>query len=156
MLLALTTAAAFAQAASPRPTSSAAELLQQHENARRAHLNGDAALLASGAAGTVLDLHDGEISRLTRDQLRQRFQQYFAAVKYQEWSDVEPPVVRVSSDGRMGWMAVKIKARLTRKVDKGEERVAFVSSWIATYEKQRDGWKMVAVSSAVKEQPPEP
>ena len=141
------------QAAVDGPKSSVeAAILQMHETARRAHLTGDAALLASGEADQVLNLHDGDIQHVSRDDVRRRFEQVFASVQYLEWSDVEPPVIRVSSDGRMAWMAVKIHARVRDKTGKIS---AFISSWISTYEKRAGGWLMVAISSAVKDVPAE-
>lgn len=128
-----------------------ATLLQLHRRAREAHLKGDAALLSADAAD-FLELSDGQMRRVTRDELRALFTRIFQSRRYHSWDDVTSPVVHVSSDGRMGWMAVHITARVTMFEPKPRER-AFQSSWIATYEKRSDGWKMTAISSSVADLP---
>jgi hypothetical protein len=127
-------------------------LLQLHRRAREAHLKGDAALLAADASD-FLELSGGEMHQVTRDQLRDMFTRVFQTRQYHTWDDVTPPVVHISKDGKMAWMAVHIKATLTMLQPQKRER-AFQSSWIATYEKRSDGWKMVAISSSVADLEP--
>jgi hypothetical protein len=143
-------------ASAPTPASACwtgdaaiAQLRAVHETARRAHLEGNADLLAPGTAEQMVLVSNGEVLANTRDGTIGFFKGYFARVKYLEWSDSAPPVIRVSPDGKMGWMAVKVRARyLDRtKPDAGEK--AFRSSWIATYERVDCDWKMTGNASAV-------
>lgn len=129
-------------------------LLQLHQRAREAHLKGDAALLAADAS-EFLELSRGEMHRVTRDDLREMFTRIFKSRRYHTWDDATPPVVHVSKDGQMAWMAVHITARLTMLEPETRDR-AFQSSWIATYEKQGGKWKMVAISSSVADIEPSP
>ena len=128
-------------------------VLQLHARAREAHLKGDAALLSSSAADQVRELSRGEFHIVTRDQMRAMFTDVFKSVRYQSWDDATPPVVQVSNDGRMAWMAVHITARV-KQLESQPKEAAFQSSWIATYEKQDGEWKMVAISSSVAPQSP--
>ena len=127
----------------------AAELRATHEAARRAHLAGDAELMAPGTADRIVVVSNGEVSVRSRDELIGFFKGYFARVKYLEWSDSAPPVINVSEDGRTGWMAVKVRARY---VEPGKPEIAekaFKSSWIATFERIGCEWKMTGNASAV-------
>jgi hypothetical protein len=70
-------------------------------------------------------------------------------VKYLEWSDAAPSVVNVSPDHRMGWMAVKVRARYIERAKPEAGEKAFKSSWIATYQRVGCEWKMTGNASAV-------
>lgn len=131
--------------------SAEAELRAMHDQATRAHLEGNADLLAEGWAEEVVSASNGNVSVNRRDAMRTRFGTYLAGVRYLEWRAVEPPVVRVSPDGRMGWMAVKIVARLTVNAEPERGEQSFRSSWVATYERQNCRWKMTSIASSVVE-----
>ena len=133
----------------PTGDEAAAQLRAAHEAARRAHLEGGAELMAPGMADPVVLVSNGDLSVNPKEKMISFFKGYFARVKYLEWSDAAPPRITVSPDGRMGWMAVKIRARYVErnKPEAGEK--AFTSSWIATYERVGCAWRMTGNASAV-------
>ena len=141
-----------AQPATPRCSTgaeAAAELRAAHEADRRAHLEGNADLMAPGMADQVVLSSNGDLSVNPKEKMIGFFKGYFARVKYLEWSDAAPLVIHVSPDGRMAWMGVKVRARYveTAKPEAGEK--AFKSSWIATYHRIGCDWKMTGNASAV-------
>lgn len=91
--------------------------------------------MAPGMADQMVLVSNGDVSVNPKEKMIGFFKTYFARVKYLEWSDAAPAVVNVYPDGRMGWMAVKVRARYVEraKPDAGEK--AFKSSWIATYQR---------------------
>lgn len=125
-------------------------LLAMHARDRQAHITGDADLLAAGMADQVINVEYGKVEVVSREQMRRQFAQYFGRVKYSSWEDTAPPKVFVSHDGRMAWMVIEIKARLSDRsgAEAGVER-GFISSWIATFEKQHGEWRGVGISSGV-------
>jgi len=125
-------------------------LLDVHRREREAHLTGDAALMASCFAEQIWEAGRGQLTRISRTELEQRFGAYFESVRYSLWDDLQPPHVVVSGDGRQAWMAIHIEARLAELAggDAGRER-AFESAWIAVYERHGDDWLMVGISSSV-------
>jgi hypothetical protein len=127
----------------------AAELRAAHEASRRAHLEGNAELMAPGMADQVVVVTNGDVSVNPREKMISFFKGYFARVKYLEWSDAAPPMINVSPDGQIGWMAVKVRARYldATKPEAGEK--AFKSSWIATYQRVGCAWKMTGNASEV-------
>lgn len=127
----------------------AAELRAAHETDRRAHLEGNADLMAPGMADEVAVVSNGNVSQNSKEKMITFFRGYFARVKYLEWSDAALPVIRISPDGQMGWLAVKVRARYLErsKPELGEK--AFKSSWISTYQRVGCKWKMTGNSSAV-------
>jgi hypothetical protein len=120
-------------------------LLEVHEIQRRAHLAGDGRLMGSVFGDVIHEASGGEIRVLTGPELQQRFVDRFAEVRYVEWADVEPPLVEV--DGDTAWMLLHVRARRTDAA--GAPLPDFDASWIAIYERRRDGWKLRAISSSV-------
>jgi hypothetical protein len=129
-------------------------LLELHAQDRRAHLAGDADLLAAGMADHIWEASRGQLTRLARSDVRDRFASYFGAVRYARWDDLLAPHVHVSADGHTSWMAIHIEAEV-RAADQAEESPSrrFESSWIATYQKLDGSWRMVGISSSVVDRP---
>ena len=129
-------------------------LLAIHARERQSHLTGDANLLAASLADEVINVEAGKVQIATREQIRQQFRQLFERVKYSAWEDSAPPKVYVSPDGQMAWTVIEIRARLSdRSGPNAAVERSFISSWIATFEKQEGTWRMVAISSGVKDEP---
>ena len=130
-----------------------AAIIAGHEQARKAHLTGNADLLASGVAERFIEAGRGKVTEMTREQVHHRFTEYFKVAKYSVWRDTFAPKVTISADGKMAWMIVAVHAELTVKDDqtgKVEPR-SFDSAWISTLEKINGKWKMVGISSSVKD-----
>jgi len=127
----------------------AAGLRAAHEMQRRAHLEGRAALLAPGMAEQIVLVSNGDLSVNPKEKMISFFEGYFGRVRYLEWSDAAPLVVKVSPDGQMGWTAVKVRARYVERAKPEAGEKAFKSSWIATYQRVGCQWKMTGNASAV-------
>ena len=132
-------------------TDARAELLSLHETTRQAHLRSDAAPIAATIGDQLLLAENGALRRQSNAEVAQFFTGYFKRVRYQEWRDVSPPVVTISPDGRMAWMAVELEARYTRADKPAEGQKTFKSSWIATYELDDCKWRMTGIASDVVE-----
>ena len=148
-MIAIVVAASIAAASVCPPSDARSELLVLHEAARQAHLRGDAAPLAEAIGDKLLFADNGVLRTQTKAEVEQFFTGYFKRVRYREWSDASPPIVAISPDGQLGWMAVAIVAKYTR-ADKPEEgEKSFKSSWIATYERANCTWRMTGIASSV-------
>lgn len=125
-----------------------AALLAQHKLDREAHFKRDAGALVSSFAAETIYVRDGRVETRTRQENLQRVEKYFASAEFKEWDDMIPPVVRVSPDGKMGWMIVKLKGRYIQRGENGEKSTEeFVCAWLSTYEKQGSKWVHVANAS---------
>jgi hypothetical protein len=124
-------------------------LLAAHQLERRAHLDGDAELLATVFGEHVWEASRGQLTRLSRADIEARFRNYFASVRYAVWDDLVQPHVWVAPDGLSGWIAVHIEARLTRADESEPKEREFESAWIATYEKVDGKWLMTGIASSV-------
>jgi hypothetical protein len=127
----------------------ASELRAAHEVQRRAHLEGNVALMAPGMADQMVLVSNGNLSVNPKEKMISFFKGYFGRVKYLEWSDAAPLVIKVSPDGQMGWTGVKVRARYVERAKPEAGEKAFTSSWIATYQRVGCEWKMTGNASAV-------
>ena len=137
-----------AQPACPA-TDLRAELLSLHETTRRAHLLGDAALIAVTTADRLLLADNGAVRIQSNAEVAQFFTGYFKRVRYRQWRDASPPVVAISPDGQMAWMSVEIEAQYTQADKPAEGEKTFKSSWIATYRRDKCAWRMTGMASSV-------
>jgi hypothetical protein len=121
------------------------ELLVIHANARRAHFATDANALFANHAESFIRVANGAIQHISREAIRQDFEQYFKNATYYEWDDLEPPIVQVSQDASMAWMITRTKVRRTQTDEAGVQREQeFVYAGIMTYEKQDGQWVRTA------------
>ena len=88
------------------------------------------------------------MSLQSRAESRTRFQAYFDRSSFQEWDDLAPPHIRISPDGRMAYVIVQKKVRLTSRDSLGRERPEHtVYAWLEVYEKRDGRWTLMAVAS---------
>ena len=132
-------------------TDAKAELLSLHEKTRQAHLQGEAATIAGTIGEQLLLAENGTIRTQSNAEVAQFFTGYLERVRYSQWRDVSPPVVTISPDGHMAWMAVVVEAKFTRVDKPTEGEKSFKSSWIATYARDKCVWRMTAIASDIAE-----
>lgn len=143
-------AIAASLAASTCPVTDAkAELLALHEKTRQAHLMGDAAPIAQSIDDHLLMADNGTLRTQSNAEVAAFFTGYLKRVRYSEWRDASPPVVTISPDGQMAWMAVAVEAKYTIADKPAEGEKSFKSSWIATYARDNCLWRMTGIASDV-------
>ena len=120
------------------------ELLRLHRLDREAHFKTDVDLLQERSPDEFLSVSRGKIYRSTKAEERKHFSEYFKGAKYEEWDDVEDPIVRISQDGTMAWMITRVRVRRTQETASSVEEEKFVYAGIMTYEKVQGRWMRVA------------
>lgn len=150
-MLALALAASLVAPSTCPATDARAELLSLHERTREAHLRGDAAPIAKTIGDQLLLAENGVLRKQSNAEVASFFSGYLQRVRYRQWRDVSPPLVTISPDGQMAWMAVEVEARYTRADKPAEGEKTFKSSWIATYHRQDCQWRMTGIASDVVE-----
>ena len=150
-MLPVTVAVLLVPAQACDATNAKAELLSLHETTRQAHLQGDAAKLAGTIGDRLLMAEKGTIRTQSKVEVAQFFAGYLERVRYSQWRDVSPPVMTISPDGNMAWMAVEVEARYTRADKPADGEKSFRSSWIATYERHDCAWRMTGIASDIAE-----
>ncbi len=90
---------------------------------------------------------EGHVHRLTGEQMRAIFIQAFEGAEYFAFDDIEPPIIRPSTDGSMAWMAVNIRVRKTQTSVSGEQHERnFISTGIWTYARRDGTWQRTGSS----------
>jgi hypothetical protein len=148
-LLCLAPGRSVASRATPDIQAAAeAELLALHQADRRAHYDRNVEALTSNLAEKFTHVADGKIMVDPPGEIRKRFTEYFRNARFTAWDDLEPPIVRASADGRMGWMIVRVKIAYTKTAASGKASSEETTmAWISTYEKRHGKWIHVANAS---------
>ena|ERR1700751_2496960 len=73
------------------------ELLSLHKEERRAHFEHDVNFLVAHVAPQLLDVRDGQVNRMSREDVRAEFVEYFKSAQFLAWDDVESPIVGFES-----------------------------------------------------------
>jgi len=122
-----------------------AELLALHQADRRAHFARDVDALLATLPEKLIYVRDGKITNASKENARKNFTEYFRGAEFSAWDDLEPPVVRASPDGKMGWMIVRVKVAYTKMDESGKKSPEeSVMAWMSTYEKRAGKWMVVA------------
>lgn len=122
------------------------KLLELHELQRTAHFNGDAKLLVSIIAEDFTEISNGKIISPKKEDLIMRFQNYFDAVTFVEWDDINPPIIKVSDDVSIAHMHVNKRVKFKTK-EQNEESTTF--AWTSTFQKINGNWFMTSITSTV-------
>ncbi len=137
----------------PSP-SDAQQLLNLHEEVMRAHRESDVELLLKAEEDDYVVAGRGEITRPDRNARRERLGPYLTATRFSIYADKVPPIVKVSSNGSLGWVIVQVEARGEQTTPSGAvQPIEFVSAWIELYEKKGGRWIRVGNVSNFKPTP---
>lgn len=128
-------------------TSEQRALLAVHEAFKAAHLRSDPDAVLQRLSADYVRVARGEVSHPSSRDLAAEMRAYLGSVRFSEYRDLQPPIVKVSADGTLGWIVVRLRARGVRALpDGGTRPVDFVCAWVALYEKRGGEW--VAVGDA--------
>jgi hypothetical protein len=137
----------LAGCASSSLPSDRAQLLELHEKALRAHREQSMAMLLEDEVDDYVVASRGEIHTPPKQQREENMGPYLRSTKFESYADTREPIVKVSNDGTLGWVIVRIAAR---GVQDGET-LEFISAWIELYEKRDGRWLRVGNVSNFKE-----
>ncbi|HYF65204.1 MAG TPA: DUF4440 domain-containing protein [Herpetosiphonaceae bacterium] len=124
------------------------ELLQIQAQQRAAHLGADAGLLVEIHADDFLSVANGQVTRPTREESRQRFQRYFDLVTFLAWEDTAPPLIWVAADASLATVIVQKRVHLRYADQAGAERTEETRfAWHETYRREGGRWRLAAMVS---------
>jgi hypothetical protein len=127
------------------------ELLAVHQSARRAHFNRDVDFIVGGMGSEFTAVREGNIRVMSPGDVRKQFTEYFRGTEFSAWDDLEPPIIRISPDGKMGWMIARVRIAYTKMGAEGaREKEDTVMAWMSTYEKRDGKWLLVANATTSK------
>ena len=134
----------------PTPTDRAA-LLALHAALIEAHLQNDLSLWQVTEADTVLAINRGRLVWRGTERWAGRAV-YLDGAVFSVYRDIRRPVVRISDDGTLGWLAAEVEAKGTLPDGEGGRRPFHVVwAWVELYQKTDGGWRLVGNASNERE-----
>ena len=131
----------------PSLPSDRARLLELHEKALRAHREQSIEMLLEDEVDDYVVASRGEIHTPPKRAREANMGPYLRGTKFSSYADTREPIVKVSADGTLGWVIVRVTARGVQ----GEKPLEFTSAWIELYEKRNGRWLRVGNVSNFKE-----
>lgn len=120
-------------------------LLRIHLIDIHAHLENDVPALMETIGEEFIYVGDGQVSRQTRNEIREFFTDYLDGTEYEKYEDLQVPHAEVSADGTMGWVISQMAATRTEPDGEGGTQTrSFTYAGIMTYEKSGGKWMKVA------------
>ena len=128
-----------------------ATLAAAHERVLEAHRRSDVQMLLADAPQRSLQSGRGVLKETGPDELAARLGPYLASTRFSRYEDVAPPVIALSADGTLGWLACQIEAAGTQLSPGGSpEPLAFGFSWVELYARQNGRWQSIGNASSVR------
>jgi len=113
-----------------------AELLAIHAAVRRAHFEISPRDVIANDAEEWINVRDAQVTVRRRNEDLKMFAEYFAGATYQQWDDVEPPIVKIADDASIAWVIIHVRVSRTQNA----ELLDFEYAGIETYEKRASRW----------------
>jgi hypothetical protein len=130
------------------------ELASRHEEVMAAHRASDAGRLLAGTADLSTVSGRGRLSQSRRQEELARLSAYLGAIRFSRYEDTAMPVVAVSADGTLGWLACEMEAEGTRTAEGKSGPIAYAFSWVELYARAPGGaegaprWRAIGNASS--------
>lgn len=124
-------------------------LLRLHHKQRVAHVLGEADLLVASLHSGFTEVSGGSVDRPSRASLRGRFADYFGSVRFLEWEDVHPPLVRLASPGG-AWAEVIVQKRVRAvpaDTTRSKREISAVFAWAERWTRSDSAWRLATLVS---------
>jgi len=120
-------------------------LLRIHLIDITAHKENDVPALMESIPEEFIHVGDGQVTRQSREEIRDFFTGYLDGPTYEKYEDLLVPHAEVSADGSMGWVISRMAVtRIEPDGEGGSRTRSFTYAGIMTYENARGKWMKVA------------
>lgn len=132
------------------------EIAAAHERVMAAHRASDARLLTADAAELSTVSGRGQLSEVKREEQLARMSEYLGAIRFSRYEDTAVPVIALSEDGSLAWLACEMDAEGVRTVEGKSEPVAYAFSWVEHYARGsadaqgRRPWRAIGNASSLR------
>jgi hypothetical protein len=131
--------------------TSIAQLAAQHSAVLQAHMDRDPEAVMAATSDPSLLSGRGRLSLVPKADMLSRLGTYLATTRFDEYADAVVPVISVSDDGTLGWVACEIAASGTRESGETAIPFEFAFSWVELYANTGGGWLMVGNASSQRQ-----
>lgn len=109
------------------------DIAAAHERVMAAHRASDAEMLTAGGADRTTVSGRGQLAEVTREEQLARMRKYLGAIRFSRYEDTAVPVIALSEDGSLAWLACEMDAEGVRSVEGKSEPIAYAFSWVEHY-----------------------
>lgn len=120
-----------------------------HNKHRQAHFEKNIEMLLENNAADLMQVNRGVIRKDSMEESAKRFRNYFDAVEFVKWDDVEPPVFSFSDDATMATTLVNKLVVLKLKQENYRLDTTYFA-WMAVYKKTKGQWELHRIASINK------
>ena len=128
-------------------TAETAAIMKLHKLQRDCHFGKDAATFVGMMSDDYISVNRGRVTIPSKEENRGRFQQYFDAVEFARWDDLEGPVIRFSDDGKTAYTVVQKEVIVRYPGDSTLIVDTTRYAWVSVYRKYVSGWMIDCVAS---------
>lgn len=115
-----------------------------------AHLTKDVPLFLDIFADTLCQIKNGTVSYFTKEQISNRFTNYFSSVEFLKWEDSAAPLIQISDDGSMAHILVQKHVELYVLGDTTQTINITDFAWTELWKKDEGKWKLHTTTSTEK------
>lgn len=121
------------------------KLLRLHRIVMDDHYFGDATGMKAVNAAPFTVVSEGDVFTMTDAETDAGFDRIMSTRDYTVYDDLIRPKVKVSKDGTLGWVTVRVYAKGVRFDQEGKPTgpLEFTSAWTELYEKIDGKWRMI-------------
>ncbi len=132
-----------------------ADIARAHERVMSAHRASDAALLTADAGARSTVSGRGRLSETTRDEQLARMKEYLGQIRFSRYDDIAVPVIALSRDGTLAWLACEMQAAGHRDAGGKNEPIAYGFSWVEHYARDPDSKdrRWISIGNASSQRP---
>lgn len=123
------------------------KLLLSDKVQKEAHMTGDANLLVSQIADSMISIQDGAISKASNEDIKQMFTNYFSQVTYRKWDNIDPPVIHISDDTSQASVTVNKIVEIKRINAPDSTYSSTTFAWTTIYRKEKGKWRIYSITS---------
>jgi len=144
----------FAAFVHSQPNQDESTLLKIHKNILQALLNNDIDRLFLDVSERIFIVENGLIKWKEKDLAIEERRALMKKFNFSVYEDVEQPLVKVSSDGSLGWLVVRVRIEgRETSIDGLDIPVSMFAAWIELYEKINGTWRFVGSVASTSENP---
>lgn len=126
-----------------------AEAASIHRDVLAAHRSSNVDSLLAGTAPVGTTSGRGKLSTSSIESMRERLGPYLESTRFHRYEDTAVPIIAISHDGTLGWLACEIEAAGEQTDDTGQTvPLEFGFSWIELLARNQGRWTKIGTASS--------
>ena len=117
------------------------EIRTFHQDLIQAHLDKDLDFFVDDIGEEYFSVSWGEIRNPSREDILSQFSSYLGRTEFNEYRDLQEPIIGISDDGSLAWSLVRVKVEGDQEqLDGSMAELDFTCAWITLFKREGEGW----------------